>query len=207
VKLGPKFQAHGVDLDPEPIEYGKESYLTQLSTSQKARVEIHWANVLEAGLPRADVVCALNFSFFIFKQRATMLTYFKNVYATLNPGGIFVTDCFGGSQCFGANEEDTEHRTHTYYWDQVNFDPVTNEAMFHIHFKLKGQKKTEKVFTYDWRMWSIPEIREMMAEAGFKKTYVYWEGTTRNGEGDGNFKQVTQGEECEAWIAYVVGSK
>ncbi len=207
VKLGPKFQAHGVDLDPEPIEYGKSRNMEDLTLAQKARIELHWANVLESGLPRADVVCALNFSYYIFKQRSTMLTYFKNALATLNPNGLFVIDCFGGSRCFEANEEETEHRTHTYYWDQVSFDPVTNEAMFYIHFKPKGQKKIEKVFTYDWRMWTIPELRELMNEAGFQKTFVYWEGTTRNGEGDGNFKQTEKGEECEAWIAYVVGAK
>ena len=56
-------------------------------------------------------------------------------------------------------------------------------------------------------MWSIPELREMMLEVGFRKTYVYWEGTTRSGEGNGNFTRAEIGEECQAWIAYVVGEK
>ena len=49
--------------------------------------------------------------------------------------------------------------------------------------------------------------REIMEEAGFKETRVYWEGTTEDGDGDGEFKAVTKGEDCEAWVSYVVGLK
>ena len=56
-------------------------------------------------------------------------------------------------------------------------------------------------------MWSIPEIRELLEEAGFKSSVVYWEGTDKDGDGDGEFYQVTEGEECESWIAYIVGVK
>jgi hypothetical protein len=207
VKLSSKARAFGIDLDQEPILYGLANYLTKLSPNQRERVKVLQENVLNPGLPKADVIAALNFSYFVFKERSMMKSYFHNCLGTLNPGGIFVADVFGGSQCQEANEEETAHKDFTYYWDQENFDPVTNEAMFHIHFKPKGKKKIEKVFTYDWRMWSIPELREMMRETGFRKTYVYWEGTTRAGTGDGVFKRAEKGEECEAWIAYVVGEK
>jgi hypothetical protein len=136
-----------------------------------------------------------------------MKSYFHNCFGTLNDGGIFVTDVFGGSRCFEANEEESKHKDFSYFWDQENFDPVTNFAQFHIHFKPKGHRKIERVFSYDWRMWTIPELREMMRETGFKKTHVYWEGTTKKGEGDGVFKSTDKGEECEAWIAYVIGEK
>ena len=207
VKLNPKFKAFGVDLDSEPILYGLTHYLPQLSPKQRARVKIVQENVLNPGLPKADVIAAMNFSHFIFKERSMMKSYFHNCYGTLNSGGLLVADIFGGSRCQEANEESTPHRDFTYYWDQESFDPISHEAKFNIHFKLKGQKKLEKVFTYDWRMWTIPELREMMRETGFKKTHVYWEGTTRSGTGDGNFKATEKGEECEAWIAYVVGEK
>jgi cyclopropane fatty-acyl-phospholipid synthase-like methyltransferase len=207
VKLGPRYRAFGIDLDAEPIEYGRAHYLPELKQAQQERVTVLQENVLNPGLPKADVIAAMNFSHFIFKDRSMMKSYFHNCYSTLNEGGILVADIFGGSRCYEANEEETAFKDFTYYWDQASFDPVSNEALFHIHFKPKGQKKLTKVFTYDWRMWSIPELREMMHETGFRKTYVYWEGTTRSGEGDGNFAQTDKGEECEAWIAYVVGEK
>ena len=78
----------------------------------------------------------------------------------------------------------------------------------YIHYKVKGvKKKYLNVFSYDWRMWSVPELRELMEDVGFTDTHVYWEGTTDDGEGDGEFKSVSQGEDCESWIAYIVGEK
>ncbi len=207
VKLSPKNRAYGIDLDSEPILYGLSHYMPKLQPSQRERVSVLQENVLNPGLPKADIIAAMNFSHFIFKDRAMMKSYFHNCYGTLKPGGILVTDVFGGSQCHEANEEKTDHKDFTYFWEQETFDPVSNSAVFHIHFKPRGQKKIEKVFTYDWRMWSIPELRDMMHETGFRKTHVYWEGTTRSGEGDGIFRQVEKGEECQAWIAYVVGEK
>lgn len=207
VKLNPKFVAYGVDLDSEPINYGLANYLTLLNPSQQDRVKIKQANVLDPDLQKVDVIAAMNFSHYIFKTREGLKAYFKNCFATLKGDGILLVDCFGGSRCYEANEEVTDHKKFKYYWDQASFDPVSNEAQFYIHFKPKGGKKIKKVFSYDWRMWSIPELREIMHEAGFKKTHVYWEGTTRSGGGDGNFTLADKGEECEAWIAYVVGEK
>ena len=79
--------------------------------------------------------------------------------------------------------------------------------MFYIHFKPKGKKKVKKVFSYDWRLYSIPEIKDLLKEVGFERSQVYWEGTDKNGEGDGNFTPATEGEDCESWIAYIVAEK
>jgi hypothetical protein len=206
-KLGNKHKSFGIDLDSEPILYGLTHYMPKLNPSQRDRVKTQQMDVLNPGLPKADIICAMNFSHFIFKDRAMMKSYFHNCHSTLNAGGILISDCFGGIRCQEANEEETQHKDFSYFWDQECFDPVSNEAMFHIHFKPKGQKKIEKVFSYDWRMWSIVELREMMLETGFRKTHVYWEGTARDGSGNGVFKRAEKGEECEAWIAYVVGEK
>jgi hypothetical protein len=207
VKLSPNYQAYGLDLDPEPIAYGKEHYLSLLSPQQQKRVHIEEKNVLDARAPSCDIVAALNFSYFIFKQRAEMLSYFRQVHKRLSSQGIFIIDAFGGSKCQEANEEETEHDDFSYFWDQDNYDPVTNFAQYYIHFKRKGEKKREKVFSYDWRMWSLPELKDILEEVGFKKVHVYWEGTTKDGEGDGEFKRVDRGEECEAWVAYLISEK
>ncbi len=203
IKLGSTNKAIGVDLDPEPIDYGKQKYLSKLKPGQIQRMQILEDNVLSKKLPHADIVCALNFSYFIFKKRDELKKYFSNVLGTLNRGGIFVVDLFGGSQCQDAIEDRTPHKNFAYYWDQVGFDPVSHEALFYIHFRVGG-KKVEKVFTYDWRLWSIPEIREIMESIGFKKTHVYWEGTNKDGSGNGVFKRAEKGEACLSWIAYIV---
>lgn len=210
-KLSPKFHAYGVDIDQEPILYGLSNNLTKLPQKMRERVHIQQDNVLNPGLPKVDIVSAMNFSYYIFKERNMMKAYFHNAYATLNPGGIFIVDCFGGPACEKENIEETKHKDFTYIWEQVSFDPVSNNALFQIHFKVKEpsgrMKRYNNAFTYDWRMWSIPELRDIMHEAGFRKTHVYWEGTTDDGDGDGIFTQVEKGEECEAWVAYIIGEK
>jgi Methylase involved in ubiquinone/menaquinone biosynthesis len=206
VKLSARNESIGIDLDPEPMAYGKANYLTKLKPEQQRRMKLIEGNVLDPNLPKADIVAAMNFSYFCFKNRDLMKKYFANVYRTLANGGVFLIDCFGGSQCYAPIEDTIKHDGFTYYWDQTSFDPVSNEALFHIHFKVQG-KKVEQVFTYDWRLWSIPELRDIMHEVGFKKTHVYWEGTAKDGSGDGNFHRTEHGESCESWIAYIVGEK
>lgn len=206
IKLNPRHEAIGIDLDPEPMAYGRQHYLTKLKPEQQRRMKLIEGNVLDPNLPKADVVAAMNFSYFCFKQRELLKKYFANVFKTLGKDGIFLVDLFGGSQCYDAIEDTIKHEGFTYYWDQTNFDPVTNEALFYIHFRVKGQK-IERVFTYDWRLWSIPELRDIMAEVGFRKSHVYWEGTAKDGSGDGNFTRVDHGEACQSWIAYIVAEK
>ena len=63
-------------------------------------------------------------------------------------------------------------------------------------------------FVYDWRLWTMPELRELMAEAGFIDVHVLWEGTqaaTRSG--NGVFRRKEKGDADSAWIVYVVGRK
>lgn len=206
VKRGRDRRAIAIDLDPDPLGYGKAHYLTKLSAHQAQRVHVINSSVLTVKAPRVDVTIALNFSYCLFKSRLVLKRYFKRVYQGLKPDGVFVLDCFGGPECQKANEEVTKVGGFKYYWDQKNYDPVTNEAKFEMHFKRKGEKKRLNQFSYDWRIWTIPEIREVMQEVGFAKTHVYWEGTNRAGYGDGNFVRKTHGEpDCDAWVAYIVG--
>jgi hypothetical protein len=200
-------RALGIDLDMEPILYGQNHYLNKLRPDQRQRVRVQQGSVLTVRAAPVDAVIAFNFSYYIFKSRLLLRRYFKTVHRGLRREGLFILDAFGGTDTQEANQERSKVGGFYYYWDQVSFEPITNEALFHIHFKRKGEKKREKVFSYDWRLWTIPEIRETMLEAGFRRTHVYWEGTTRSGQGNGKFKRTEVGEECNGWVAYLVGEK
>ncbi len=206
LKLNPKNSAYGVDVDPEPINYGRTNYLSKLPKLVQSRMHILEKSVLDPSLPLVEVSVAMNFSYFLFKKRDELKTYFQNVYDHLLKDGIFILDIFGGSQCQDAIEDRTPKKGFIYYWEQKGFDPVSNEAEFAIHFKV-GKKKHKDVFQYDWRMWSIPEVRDILLEVGFKSSHVYWEGTAKDGSGTGEFKRAEKGEPCLSWIAYVVGVK
>ncbi|MCB0347975.1 MAG: class I SAM-dependent methyltransferase [Bdellovibrionales bacterium] len=207
VKQSDKHIAHGVDLDPEPIEYGVQNHEVKLKQNQLDRLYIHTMSVMDKNLPSADIAVAPNFSYFLFKERSDLKEYFTNAHKALNPNGIFIVDCFGGIHCMEPNEEEIVGKDYSYFWDQDSFNPVTNEAMFYIHFKRKGEKKREKVFTYDWRMWGIAELKDIFKEAGFSKVTVYWELDDKKGEGSGIFKPTTKGDDADAWIAYLVAEK
>ena len=117
-------------------------------------------------------------------------------------------DCFGGLEYQYAHEDSSDKGDFVYYWEQVNFDPMSARAKFHIHFRQKGRAKVRNVFSYDWRVWTIPELREILSEVGFTKSHVYWEGSLADGSGDGKFLPVSEiDEECNTWIAYLVAEK
>lgn len=200
-------RAVGVDIDPEPIGYGTRHNLSKLPETARNRVETVQSDVTKKPLPSADIACALNFSYFTFKTREILGRYLANCHDSLAKGGLLVLDAFGGSGCEGPSIERTRYGNLTYLWEQKNFDPVTNHADFGIHFKLRGKAIRKNCFTYAWRMWTIPEIRELLREAGFRDSKVYWEQEDRKGRGNGVFLPVERGEPCSTWIVYIVGIK
>ncbi len=208
VKQGNDYVAHGVDLDAEPIEIGLKRHFAKLSDSQKKRVHYHEKDVLNVELSPVDLAVAFNFSYLLFKQRKTLLDYFKKVRAGLKDDGVFFVDILGGPECQQVMEESTNHGDFTYYWDCKKFDPLTNDCVYGIHFKQRNQKKMKDVFTYSWRLYSVPEIVDLLNDAGFSNVHTYWEGDDdEDGGGDGDFTIQTEAENCEAWVTYIAALK
>ena len=169
VKLGPSYQATAVDIDKAPLQYGKNHYLPLLTKAQQKRIHIEQANVLHyKNQTKMDIIGASNFSYWNLKTRKDLKKYFQKCLKTLKSNGLLILDCLGGSDCFLANEEKTDYKNFSYYWDQHNFDPISHHATFYIHYKRKGEKKRHKVFTYHWRIWTIPELTDLLKSAGFK---------------------------------------
>ena len=154
-----------------------------------------------------DVILAMNFSYWILKERAEMICYFKAVHESLKDDGIFFLDFYGGTEAHDVQEEDRDVGPFTYVWDQNWFDPITHHMQCYLHFKFRDGSRMNRAFSYQWRLWNMPEIREMLTEAGFSKSTVYLEGDDGEGGGDGDFKPVEIGEVCAAWLAYIVAER
>jgi SAM-dependent methyltransferase len=201
-------RAIGVDLDPEVLAWAREHRLPKLSAGERGRLHLVEGNVLAAagdgsgGL--VDAVGAFNFSYWVFKTRALMRRYFRGVRRSLARDGVFFLDAFGGYDAYRVMRETTNHRGFTYVWDQAHYSPVTGDLRCHIHFRFPDGSKLQQAFTYEWRLWSLPEIRELLAEAGFRRSTVYWEGTAANGRGNGEFSAEAVGEADAGWVAYIV---
>jgi SAM-dependent methyltransferase len=211
VKRNRRNTALGVDLDPEPLQYGKRAHLSKLTAAQRKRLKIVNGNVLSITAPKVDVVLACNFSYCVFKERETLIRYLRGCLRSLNKDGVAILDLAGGPGMIAPMRERKtvkapETGKFVYTWHQKSFDPITHDAKYAIHFKLPDGTRINDAFTYDWRLWTIPEVREAMAEAGFSKVEVFWE-TEHRGEGTGEYARTTQGDNAYAWVAYIAGLK
>lgn len=207
VKQGEGFQSIGVDIDADVLEWGRKNRVTRLPAADQARVKLIESDVMTAETPLVDLAVAFNFSYFVFDTRDKIRAYFERAYAALKDDGLFFVDMFGGSEAHEETKEKTKQDGFTYIWHQATFHPVTHFMRCHIHFKFPDGSKIKKAFTYEWRLWTAPEIRELLLEAGFKTATVYWEGEDEDGEGNGEFTAEENGEADLAWIAYVVATK
>ncbi len=196
-------EAWGIDLDPEPIKMGVRGHYSKLTAAQQRQMHYLEQNVLKAKSPKVDVICAFNFSYFIFKERKQLLQYFKSVRKSMNKQGIFYIDLFGGPESQKLVTDEKKLRGLTYYWECQHFNPLTHECTFAIHFRDKKGKKHENVFIYHWRFWTMPELRDLLIEAGFSKTLAYWEGDDEDGGGNGEFTPEHDADNCDAWVSYI----
>lgn len=200
-------RAVGVDIDPDPLAWGREHNVADLPEGGIERVELLQADVLEAETEPADCILAMNFSYWLFTSRERMVHYFKRVRSSLAKDGLFFLDCYGGYDAFREYQErrKVEGEDFTYVWDQHDYDPITGSMQCYIHFVFPDGSKLDRAFSYHWRLWTLPELREMLTEAGFPRVRVYWEQSDEEtGEGNGEFREAARGEADAGWIAYLV---
>ncbi|MDE2689563.1 MAG: methyltransferase domain-containing protein [Acidobacteriota bacterium] len=210
----PDNRAWGVDLHRPTLDWGWRNRVEARCVEDS--VELECRDVRLAPGPAVDVQVAFNFSFFLFPGRGEMLDYFRAARRSLEPGGLFVLDAFGGTDSFQATTEDTEIEASvgvdgialpafTYSWDQLAFNAVDHWMRCAMHFTPEGGEKVRNVFRYAWRMWTLPEIRELLAEAGFDDVEVYGEGwDAGTGEGNGIFRRRTRMANEGSWVVYLV---
>ena len=77
----------------------------------------------------------------------------------------------------------------------------------HIHFTFPDDSRMDKAFSYTWRLWTLPEVQDLLLEAGFKRVTVYWQGFDEDGEADGIFEPATEGDADAGWICYLSAEK
>lgn len=198
--------ACGIDLDPNPLEWGRDHNVSKLSDDQASRIKLVEGNVLDVGNSGFDITVAFNFSYMIFEERDLLLRYFKQAHSTLGDEGIFMLDVYGGPDAQRSLEETRECDGFDYVWDQHSYDPIQARGVNYIHFEFEDGSRMRRAFHYQWRLWGIRELRDLLVEAGFSKTEVYWEGTDKKtGEGNDIYKRRETAEDDPAWVCYMAG--
>ena len=208
VKRSARHTAEGFDLDPEPLAWGKKHNFAAAGPAAR-RVTLHRKDVREPGLCKADLRLAQNFSYYVFRTRAELVGYFRAARASLAKDGMFAVDVYGGTEATAeVSEYKTLSRGARFVWEQNAYYPGTGEYRCFIHFRFRDGSKLERCFRYDWRYWSIVEVRDALHDAGFAEVESYFEQTDRpDGEGNGKFKldqRGSSGRDCIGLVAYLV---
>src|SRR5262245_36815118 len=89
VKSSKQRVATGVDIDRGVLAWGTEHNLGPLSEAERARVTLLRQDVRAKVKQKHDIICAFNFSYWIFKTREAMVDYFVRVRGGLAKGGLF----------------------------------------------------------------------------------------------------------------------
>lgn len=199
-------RAIGVDLDPEPLAWAREHRFPHVAGAE--RITLIEGNVCTPHKPSVDIACGLNFSWWIFKQRKDLLAYLTASRKSLNPGGILVLNAFGGTDAELPTLEKTKKKAgvsidgrpyprFTYVWEHKHVNAIDRNLLAYIHFEIPGGRSIKKAFTYDWRLWTLPEVRDIALEAGFSGFEV-WK------EDDGHLSRpkLMNNEDC--WFANLV---
>ena len=165
------------------------------------------AQALDDGLI-VDAVLAMNFSYQIFKTRDKLRGYFSKAREALADEGILFIDAFGGYDSFKEIREKRKFKHFKYIWEHARYNPINGDILCHIHFTFPDGSKLKKAFTYDWRLWTLPELQELLTEAGYSRVSVYWEETDEDsGEGNGHYSPATVGEADPSWVCFLVAEK
>ncbi|WP_462319970.1 class I SAM-dependent methyltransferase [Halochromatium sp.] len=217
----PENRALGVDNDPGVLAYAREHRLSRLSDDQRARLRLLEADVTEVGSaqptmdpakPRGseptDLILAMNFSWWLITERSELLRYFGRVRERLAADGLFMLDAYGGYDAFRViteerSIEDDVEPPFTYIWDQTDYNPISGLMECAIHFQFQDGSRIDNAFRYRWRLWTLPELQEILTDAGFRHLRIYWQGWDDDGEPDGCFKPVTRADADAGWICYL----
>jgi SAM-dependent methyltransferase len=203
----PKRVAVGVDLDEATLAWGVDNRIAKASPEVARRVRLVQGDVLDGGGPPVDIVCAMNFSYCVFKTRGELRRYFEVARGQLVEDGLFVLDLFGGNEAIIEDEVDTQCDGFVYRWEQASFNPLSHDIVCHIHFLFPDGSAMRRAFTYDWRLWTIPELRELLHEAGFSRVHVLWERTDEDGDETGAYYEPARVENQECWWTYIAAER
>lgn len=186
-----------VDCDAGVVARAKE---LALALGCEDGIEFHLLNAIHAPVSPSDacdVVFVGNFTIGYVHRRSDLVAYLRRCRERLAlggagfGGGVFVCDTYGGAGAFTIggieriHQSRGHHRIH-YAWRHESADPTTAMVRNSISFRveLEGQiiREHPHAFVYDWRLWSIAELREALHEAGFRRSAVYKEVSLAPGE-------------------------
>lgn len=206
VKAGREGRAVAIDLDADALAKAAAAGSGELA----ARIAFHRGDCTADRCPAADegadVIFVGNFSIGYIHRRADLVRYLKRSRYRLlragaahgfesaaagDAGGVFVCDTYGGASAFKLGGFERQHPGHRgeiirYAWSHDAADPrtamVENSISFRVQVNGEVVQESPRAFVYRWRLWSVAELREALAEAGFVGSDVYKDANVAPGQ-------------------------
>ena len=220
IRRGEVFSAIAVDVDQTTLDWAK------LKASDNpviaAHIQFLRGDCTSAQAPAhdvgADIIFVGNFSIGYIYTRSELLSYLRDSRDRLSKansgfgGGIFVCDLYGGASAFTLGGL---HRRYSgpkgeqihYNWLHEEADAQTcivqNSISFRVIESDDAVIEFPREFVYRWRLWSIPELRDVMLEAGFSSAEVHVDCNIAPGEVPVSISDASS--LMEDWIVLVVG--
>jgi len=198
--------AIAIDIDQKTLQYGKDNYLKNLSSDEQKRIKVLQSSAITK-TEKVDITATFNFSYCLIHKRKVLLEYLKKVHQSLNNDGMLIMDIMGGSDSEIPEIQETEINGHphitpfTFEFERKDFNPISRISNYAIHFKYPDKNEINNAFKYEFRMWSITEIRDLLEEAGYSKSIIYFE------DDNGEYYQSEVEENTISWNAFIVGLK
>jgi SAM-dependent methyltransferase len=205
VRLHPENRAIGVDLDESALRWCLLKNYPRLTDKQLQSITLLQGDVLTISTSKVDLVAALNFSYSVFKTRPFLLTYLKNVRKSLKKEGVLMLDVNGGPDVLSGDTYRKKTKEFVYICEGDPVDAITHDAKVRIHFQFPDKSVLRNAFVYDWRLWTLPELIELLEEAGFRNVHVLWQRNVKTNSPTGVFRRASSagGVFYRMWVAYV----
>lgn len=206
VRSGSEREAWAIDHDAACLAWTRRHHLPALGERERERLHLIHDDVHCAARPRVDVIAAENFSWCVFATREQLRVYLETARENLADEGLLVLDVQGGpaTQREGLTERRPLDDEVVMEWTHERFDPVTHRVRFRMSFA-RGDERLDDAFTYDWRLWTLPELVELCSEAGFSRVDTWWQD--EEGKRAGQYRRVAEAPAAEIWVAYVVAQR
>ncbi|MEI7656956.1 MAG: hypothetical protein WCK33_02695 [Phycisphaerae bacterium] len=156
-----------VDIDPAPLARCRDIPGLRTLAADATRLD---------DAEPVDIIFVGNFSLGYVEGRRRLARYLESSRRRLAPGGLFACDMYGGPGAWRLGgmarriplpDGSILH----YWWEHEAADPITGLVRNAISFRIEtaGEIVEEhpRAFVYRWRLRSLPELRDLLLEAGF----------------------------------------
>jgi len=164
--------AVGLDIDQETLDWGIENNVNNLSSGFD-RIKLLNHNVLDEfdNTQFFDIICSLNYSHFLLNKRKEIVKYFSNLRKNLKKG-IFIMDFYGGSHIYEDHKYNRGESDSFYEFRGKQMNNLTNTSICSLNYRIK-KKKFTPLYEFNFRIYSIIELKEALEECGFNKFKIY----------------------------------